>query len=128
MDFKPTTHEPCLYSGTYKVKNIYFPQQVDDFSIVCEDKSISKAIINDVNSQMSDDIKYLGLFSRFNGVNILQTDEYIKMSGTTYIKKICKEYKAWMTPQHFHTLPAPMRSEYSYNRELETVTPPSMDK
>ena len=128
MDFKPTTHEPCLYSGAYKGKNIYFLRQVGDLAIICEDKSISNAIINDINSHMSVDIKYLGLVSSFNGVNILQTDKYIKARGTTYIKKIYEGHKAWMTPQRCHTLPVPMKSESSYNRELENATPSSTDK
>jgi len=77
---------------------------------------------------MSIDIKYLGLFSHFNGIDIQQTDEYIKVHGTTYIKKICEGHKPWMTPQHCHTLPVLMKSESSYNRELKNDTPPSTDK
>jgi len=77
---------------------------------------------------MSIDIKYLGLVSHFNSFDILQTDKYIKVYGTTYIKKICEGHKAWMTPQHYHTLPVLIKSESSYNRELDNTTPPSTDK
>ena len=61
-------------------------------------RDLYEAIINDIKSHISVDIKYLDLVSCFNGVNILQTDEYIKMYCTAYIKKIYKGHKAWMTP------------------------------
>ena len=128
MSFTPTSHEPCLYSGTYNGKKIYFLRQVDDFAIACEDESIAKAIIAEINSHMSVDIKYLGLVTRFNGVDILQTKEYIKVHGTTYIDRLCAGHTAWMVDKHCHTLPIPMKSESSYNRDLENAPLPTTDK
>ena len=128
MNFKSTTHEPCLYSDQFKDDQIYFLRQVDDFSIACEDKCIAKSIIASINSYMSVDIKYLGLVTCFNGVNVLQTKEYIKIYGSTYITKILEGYTTWMLPRHYHSLPIPMKSETSYNHKLENSIPSATDK
>ncbi len=37
---------------------------------------------------MTIEIKHLGLIERFNGMDIHQTKNYIKLYNTTYIKKI----------------------------------------
>jgi hypothetical protein len=36
LDFKNTTHAPCLYYGTFNAEFVIFLRMVDDFSIVCK--------------------------------------------------------------------------------------------
>jgi len=86
----PTKHEPCLYHGVYKGNEILFLRQVDDFAIACDNEQITKDMIAEINSKMSVNIKYLGLLDRFNGVDIAQTRQYIKIHNQTYLKKILK--------------------------------------
>ena len=38
IGLKSTTHEPCLYSGTYKGKDVMFLRQVDDFAVAAKDE------------------------------------------------------------------------------------------
>jgi len=128
LNLKPTTHEPCLYSGKYDNHKIYFLRQVDDFAIACESESIAKSIIAKINSHMSVDIKYLGLLTRFNGVDILQTSDYVKIYNATYIDKILTGHQTWMEPRHCHNMPIPMKSEPQYSRHLESTSPPVTDK
>ena len=91
IKLKPTKHEPCLYHGVYKGNEILFLCQVDDFAIACDNEQIAKDImIADINSKMSVNIKYLGLLDRFNGVDLDQTRQYIKIHNRTYLKKILK--------------------------------------
>ena len=43
-DFKltHTTHEPCLYSGTFAGEKISFLRQTDDFAIACSNESVAR--------------------------------------------------------------------------------------
>ena len=113
LHLKPTTHEPCLYSGKYKGNKIYFLRQVDDFAIACDSEDIAKGLINTINNHMTVQIKYLGLLTRFNGVDIDQTQKYIKISSTTYINKILCEHDWVDTNKSCHTFPIPITVEAS---------------
>jgi dUTP pyrophosphatase len=120
-----TTHEPCLYSGKYNNSNVLFLRQVDDFAIACKDEKIAKEMIAKINSYMSVQIKYLGLLTRYNGVDVDQRREYIKIYNTTYVDKILNGHKTWLQEKPCHTLPIPMKSEATYIRTLEQAVPPS---
>ena len=129
LHLQPTTHEPCLYSGNYEGTAVLFLRQVDDFAIACPNETIAKGIINKINQFMSVQIKYLGLLTRYNGVDVDQTNSFIKIYNTRYIDKIIAGHKKWFTPsQPCHTFPVPMKSEPSYIRKLEQAVPPSTDK
>jgi dUTP pyrophosphatase len=128
LGLRATTHEPCLYSGKYKDSNVLFLRQVDDFAIACKDESIAKDMIAKINSYMSVQIKYLGLLTRYNGVDVDQRKEYIKIYNTKYIDKILHGHKTWLQEKPCHTLPIPMKSEPTYVRLLEQATRPSTPK
>ena len=128
LKFKPTTHEPCFYSGTHKGNKLYFLRQVDDFAIACDNEAIAMDVINAINSHMTVQIKYLGLLTRFNGVDVEQTSEYIKIYNSTYIDKICKGHQSWISTHKCPTFPVPMKSESAYLRALETADLPQTDK
>ena len=128
MKLNPTTHEPCLYSGTFQDKQIYFLRQVDDFAIACESETIAKEFVHAIDNKMSISIKYLGLLTRFNGVDIEQTQRTIKIHSETYIKKILREHDWLDTSRPCHTFPIPIKSEATYSRTLEQAKPPTLDK
>ena len=110
LKFKPTTHEQCLYSGTFKDQEILFLRQVDDFAIACQDEGTAKEIIESINNKMSVDIHYLGLIDRFNGVDVTQTKNYIKIHNRTYIKKIIEGHK-WLPQTVTPLKPIPMHAD-----------------
>ena len=129
LKLKATTHEPCLYSGKYNNTDILFLRQVDDFAIACPDEDLAKKIIGEINNHMSVQIKYLGLLTRFNGVDVEQTRDYIKIYNTTYLRKILQGHKNWFNKKmHCHTFPMPMKSENSFAKTLESAVPPTTDK
>ena len=118
LNLKPCHHEPCLYYtnnifGTKKT--VLFLRQVDDFAVACQDKDIAEQVIQAIDSKMTIKIKNLGILSRFNGVDILQSRHYIKLSNKTYIKKISSHHN-WLadddTPMHEY--PIPMNAENDY--------------
>ena len=60
FQFKPTTHEGCLYSGKYKNRKILFLRQVDNFAVASDEEQITIDLIEDINTRMTIDIKDLG--------------------------------------------------------------------
>jgi hypothetical protein len=125
LGLRATTHEPCLYSGKYNGSEVLFLRQVDDFAIACSDESIAKDMIAKINSFMSVQIKYLGLLTRYNGVDVDQRKEYIKIYNTTYIDKILHGHRTWIEDKPCHTLPIPMKSEATYLKALEQASSPT---
>ena len=121
----PTKHEPCLYHGVYKGNEILFLRQVDDFAIACDNEQIAKDMIAEINSKMSVNIKYLGLLDRFNGVDIAQTRQYIKIHNQTYLKKILKNYSwIWKDKNYKRVNPVPMKTTHGYQKSLEEADRP----
>ena len=70
---------------------------------------------------MTIDVKPLGVISRFNGVDIHQTKQFVKISNETYIDKILQD-KTW-EPLNHSKAPIPMRDDSDYNRLIENDTP-----
>ena len=88
----------------------------------------AKAFIAEINSKLSIEIKYLGLVKRFNGVDINQTSEHIKIHCSTYINKILSEHNWLDATLPCHTFPIPMKAENNYSRSLELAQAPSTAK
>ena len=126
---KATTHEPCLYSTNNYAntgKKILFLRQVDDFAVACEDKETALRVIKEINDKMTIEVKQLGQITRFNGIDILQTRDYVKLSNQTYINKIVSKHP-WikdMTPLHA-TKPIPINPDPKFQRQLELCEPAS---
>ena len=55
-----TTHEPCLYYGVFKGKQVLFLRQVDDFAVAAKDNTACQEVIKAINNELSIDIKDLG--------------------------------------------------------------------
>lgn len=126
LGLQPCTHEPNLfYTSDYNNtgKSILFLKQVDDFAISCSDPALADSVIAAIDDKMSIKVKKLGLISRFNGVDIEQTRDYIKVYNKTYIEKFCLNHP-WLSdtvpPARFAT---PMKSDNSYIRKLEESEP-----
>jgi hypothetical protein len=89
--FETTTHEPCLYRGTFKGKQILICRQIDDMLIAGEDMTVLK----DFASELSKHLKITvgdKPSTHYNGIDILQAREGIKISCATYIRKLQKAH------------------------------------
>ena len=58
---------------------------MDDFAISASTPDIANEIIDIIDSHMTIKVKPLGIIDRFNGVDVKQTQQYIKLSNGTYI-------------------------------------------
>jgi deoxyuridine 5'-triphosphate nucleotidohydrolase len=129
LDLKPCTHEPCLYyTNNYnnKGQKILFLRQVDDFAVACESRTLASDIISKINDKMTIDVKELGLISRFNGVDVQQSRQYIKIYNKTYINKILVRHPWINNDEHFDPIfPLPMISDNHYLHKLEEQPVPT---
>jgi len=92
-NFTTTTHEPCLYRGTYKGETLLICRQVDDMLIAGANVATIKQFVNEIGRKINVTHSN-GPSTRFNGLDIKQTDEGIKISCESYIKKL-QEAHGW---------------------------------
>ncbi len=90
-------HEPCLYSGTINGQQILFICQVNNFAIAALDEHTSETLMDLIDDKLKIPIKWQGYLDMYNGVDILQTRHYIKLSVKTFNDKVFKPYfRTWM--------------------------------
>jgi hypothetical protein len=93
----PTVHKPCLYLGSINGQRILFMRQVDNFAIAAPDEYTLEILMDLIDDKLCIPIKRQGYLDMYNGVDILQTKHYIKLSVKTFINKVFKSHIAtWM--------------------------------
>jgi hypothetical protein len=104
LGFKPTVHEPCLYDGIIDGERCIFKRQVDDFALATVLPEIAHKFFDLFDNELTMPMKRMGLITLFNGVDILQSRYYIKMSCETYSEKMStKHLSEWMTESTTHS-------------------------
>ena len=120
----PCTHEPCLYSGYVDGKKVLFLRQVDDFAVACTDTNVSNKVIDLISAQLSAPMHKLGIINRYNGVDIRQTHDYIKIHTKTYLTKILTNH-GWLNDTYkSHVNPIPMKEDAAYQTILDRAEGP----
>ena len=94
--FTSTTHERSLYRGSFNGHDMLICRQVDDLAIGCANIEAVQSFVAAICTNNSVDLRDEGLLSSFNGVDVTQTDRYIKISCETYIDKFLAHY-GWAT-------------------------------
>ncbi len=119
----PTVHEPCLYSGLIDGKQIIFKSQVDDFAIAAPDKQTANILLDMINNELSIPMKRQGYLDMYNGIDVLQTRDYIRITCKTFINKICDKYlNSWM--QNFTSTedqPTPLPTDPTWFKKLNAA-------
>jgi Reverse transcriptase (RNA-dependent DNA polymerase) len=90
--FQSTTHERSLYYGSYKGHRMLICRQVDDLAIGCADTDAVRDLVSTICREDGIDLRDEGLLTSFNGVDVAQTDRYIKISCESYIDKLLTHY------------------------------------
>ena len=82
-------------------------------------------MIKAIDDKMSIKVKHLGQLTRFNRVDVLQSEHFIKLYNKTYIEKILDCHDWIHNEKHFpHTFPIPMKSNNNYQHQLESQPTP----
>jgi len=92
---------------------------VDDFLISTE----TEQRVDLIQKGLREPMKRFGIVTAFNGTDIHQTQNFIKVSCKTYISKILKGH-GWENLQHSATTSTPMRSDSKYIHEIENAKGP----
>jgi len=86
LDFKAMTHEHNLYHAEVKGEVVFICRQVDNFVIALYTLAIANHIIAVIDKHVSTTNKGIG--TKYNGLDVLQTQDYIKLHCESYIDKI----------------------------------------
>jgi hypothetical protein len=76
----PTVHEPCLYWGRIEDKRVIFMRQVDDFLVAVPDERTASILFDMIDDKLTIPMKQQGFLDMYNGIDILQTQDYIKLA------------------------------------------------
>jgi len=93
--FRSTTHERNIYRGEVKGEIVYICRQVDDFAIASDTLAVADFIISEIDKHVSTSNKGIG--TKYNGVDILQMRDYIKLYCESYIDKVLLSH-GWNEP------------------------------
>ena len=124
VGLQPTSHEQCLYERTIDGEKVLFLRQVDDFAVACKNVEISNKVIDLISAHLSAPMKHLGIIDRFNGIDIDQTQDYIKVHNKTLLAKILKSRKWYTDTEKQPVNPLPMRDDNAYIKILDTAQGP----
>jgi len=123
IGMKPTIHEPCLYSGIINGNRTLLKRQVDDFAIAAPDEQTANILLDLIDDELSIPMKRQGYLDMYNGIDVLQTRDYIKISTTTFIDKIREKYlSSWM--RNFTTTedrPTPLPSDPTWLKKFNAA-------
>lgn len=116
----PTTHEPCLYSGVLLGERVLLMRQVDDFAVASPSSKLADHLFDLIDECLSIPMRRQGLVSLYNGLDILQTKHYIKVSCQTFIERACEVHlnQGWMKDYHMSDRPLPLPSTQAFLRDF----------
>ncbi len=97
----------CLYSGIIDGNRVLLKRQVDDFAIAAPDAKTANILLDMIDDKLKIPVKCQGYLDMYNGIDVLQTRHYIKISFRSFIDKVFEHHlSTWMKS----TYPSPARS------------------
>jgi Reverse transcriptase (RNA-dependent DNA polymerase) len=103
LGFVTTTHDKTIYTTLFQGQKVILLRQVDDFELACPSEEVAKTIFDiignklQVSTEIKPPIKYLGLSTYFNGVDVHQYSNAIVINAKSYIQAMLKHHQ-WETP------------------------------
>ena len=104
MGFKNTTHEKNLYIGEIDGKEILVCRQVDDFAAGSKSLETAELFIAQIREHVRYEFAGMGIeteqgvYQRYNGIDVTQTRDYIKVGCETYIDRVLLSH-GWDAPK-----------------------------
>ncbi len=79
-------------------------RQVDDFAVAAPTEQIANRVFNILDDRLTFPMKCIGLISLFNGLDIAQTADFVKILCSTYLDKVLQKHLSmWLLD---HDLPS----------------------
>jgi hypothetical protein len=98
---------------------------VDDFAISGSSPEECNKVRETIQKQMTNKLHDLGVIKRFNGLDIHQMRDYIRISCELYIDKIARHH-GWEN-EKVADRPVPMRNDAAYQATLELAKAPETE-
>jgi len=101
--FRSTTHDRSIHSANLFGHQLLFLQQVDDFALACPAETIACSIYGKIGkrlqlpSKSDPPFKHMGEIRDFNGLDVHQHDDCIKLSCKKCINRVLTTH-GWATP------------------------------
>ena len=99
MGFKNTTHERNIYTGMVDGEEVLVCRQVDDFASGSKTRKAAERFLDLVREHvqaefagMGIEIPDKGMFQRYNGIDVFQTRDYVKLSAESYIDRMLQTH------------------------------------
>jgi hypothetical protein len=112
-----------MYQGVIKEERLIFLRQVDDFAVASKHEKTCQLFLESMNRLLRIPLKILGRISRFNGNNIHQCREYIKINQEKYLTKMLGAHQ-WLV-QTKNPTPIPLLYDSKWVQQLETAACPT---
>ena len=119
-----TVHEPCLYSGIINRQRVLFKRQVDNFAIAAPNAKTADILLDMLDDKLTIPIKRQGFLDMYNGIDVYQTRDYIKIACTSFVDKSCYKYiDTWLkTYMMSGTQPTPLPSDPMWMKKFNAAT------
>ena len=108
-----------MYSGILQKERIFLLRQVDDFAVSAPTSELATLLLKNIQKHLTQPLKLLGILSMYNGLDIAQTDKYIKLTCKTYLSKILQGH-GWHHPTTQSKIRNPMNHDKNYIKTIET--------
>jgi hypothetical protein len=97
-------------------------RQFDDFAISAPSQCIASNLLNLIDDKLSIPMKCQGLVTLYNGLDILQTKDYIKAMCETYIDRISNIHlnQGWMKSYLISDQPTLLPTTPPFMKALQT--------
>jgi len=103
IGFKNMMHEKNIYTGQFCGEKVLLVRQVNNFALGCRQESNAKSVYAKIGAKLTlhneaeVPFEYLGLVDSFDGCDVLQTRDYVKLSAESYIRQLLKAH-GWDNP------------------------------
>ena len=91
--------------------------------VACKNPAISKVIIAKIGAKLSVPLHQLGVIEKFNGIDVVQSKSFIKISCLSYLDKVLDGHNWQETESTPNTIPT--RSDSTSQGMLESADLPS---
>jgi len=83
-----------VYSRIINNNRVLLKRQVDNFAIAALDAKTADVLLDLIDDKLTIPVKRQGYLDMYNGINVLQTRHYIKISITSFINKVFDKHLA----------------------------------
>ncbi len=98
-------------------------QQLNDFAISAPSKCIANHALDLIDNLLFIPMKLKGLLTLYNGLDILQTKDYIKVSCEMYINRMSRAHieQGWMKNHFIPNRPTPLPTTLQFLKDFQTT-------